>query len=180
MCKLYFIYYKGDIKSDKSMDICILIIENLNWSGGFFSVEISNPLKCINLIPNENKMLSTWNEHEILIHAVCNSSVCFLCVWQESDGEKSDDNLVVDVSNEVQNSFTAWRLLCYLIKKQNKTKRIHLTLTHHRIRRLPEEVLPTHLGRTAWTSVACWRRMLRWVLPLLPPPAAHLHPNPKR
>lgn len=37
MCKLYFIYYKGDIKSDKSMDICILIKENLNWSGGFFS-----------------------------------------------------------------------------------------------------------------------------------------------
>lgn len=46
----------------------------------------------------------------------CNSPVCSLCVWQESDGEKSDDNLVVDVSNEVQNSLTTRRLSCYLTK----------------------------------------------------------------
>lgn len=30
-----------------------------------------------------------------------------MCLTQESDGEKSDDNLVVDVSNEVQKSLTA-------------------------------------------------------------------------
>lgn len=35
-----------------------------------------------------------------------------MCPSQESDGEKSDDNLVVDVSNEVQHSLAAWRLLC--------------------------------------------------------------------
>lgn len=47
---------------------------------------------------------------------VCNSPVCSSCVWQESDGEKSDDNLVVDVSNEVQNTLATCRLSCYLIK----------------------------------------------------------------
>lgn len=34
-----------------------------------------------------------------------------MCLCQESDGEKSDDNLVVDVSNEVQHGLTAWHLL---------------------------------------------------------------------
>lgn len=102
-----------------------------------------------------------------------------LCPSQESDGEKSDDNLVVDVSNEVQHSLAAWRLLCYLIRKKQSISSLSV-LTHHRIPCLLEEVLPTRLGRTDWTSVARRRRMPRWVLPPSPPPAAHLHPNPKR
>lgn len=69
----------------------------------------------------------------------------------------------------------------FCVKKQKPLSLSHLSLfTHHRIQRLLEEVLPTRLGRTDWTRVACWRRMLRWVRPPSPPPAAHLHPNPKR
>lgn len=75
-----------------------------------------------------------------------------MCPFQESDGEKSDDNLVVDVSNEVQHSLAAWRLLCYLLKKKNPSLS---ALAHHRIQRLLEEVLPTRLGRTDWTRAAC-------------------------
>lgn len=44
-----------------------------------------------------------------------------MCLTQESDGEKSDDNLVVDVSNEVQKRFTSTWL-------KTKNKRIHPTL----------------------------------------------------
>lgn len=111
----------------------------------------------------------------------CLYKVCIFNVSQESDGEKSDDNLVVDVSNEVQHSLAACCLFCYLIRNNKSICLSSLSvLTHHRIQCLLEEVPHTHLGRTGWTSVACWRRMLHWVLPPSPPPAAHLHPNPKR
>lgn len=53
-------------------------------------------------------------------------------------------------------------------------------LLRRRTRRPPEEVPPTLLGRTVWTRVACWRRTPPWARPPSPPPAAHLHPNPKR
>lgn len=99
---------------------------------------------------------------------------------QESDGEKSDDNLVVDVSNEVQRGLTTQHLFCLSWSKNIYLDILLSVLTLTRIQCLREEVLPTLPGRTGWTRVACWRRMHPWVLPPSPPLAAHLHPNPKR
>lgn len=55
-------------------------------------------------------MFKAWIAHVIFIHIKIRC-VFPMCPSQESDGEKSDDNLVVDVSNEVQYSLAAWRLL---------------------------------------------------------------------
>lgn len=68
------------------------------------------------------------------------------------------------------------------LNQENKSSTVIVlvSLTHCRIQRLLEEVLPTLLGRTDWTKVVYWRRMHPWVPPPSPPPAAHLPPSLKR
>lgn len=68
--------------------------------------------------------MKSLNRLIVAVWPVLSCAMLTFVLLQESDGEKSDDNLVVDVSNEVRRSFTRRRLTLWKEggEGENKTK----------------------------------------------------------